>query len=87
VRRFVARVAVLVVLGLGCGIAIGASLTSSAPKSKPAPLTVLQQERLIANCIDGGHPADCRQMGMPINSGPPPLLAPGANAVLLVQPA
>jgi hypothetical protein len=83
VRRFVALVAVLIVVGLGCGIAVGASLPSSAPKSKPAPLSVLQKERLIANCIDGDDPADCRQVGMPTNSGPPAVLAPGANAVLL----
>jgi hypothetical protein len=76
-------VAFLVVVGFGCGIAIGSGPTSSAAKSKTATLSTRQQEHLIEECIGGGHPLDCRMAGMPTNTGPPPMLSPGANAVLL----
>jgi hypothetical protein len=87
VRRFLGLLAVLAVLAFGCGIAIGGSQTSSAPKSSPAPLSVFEQEHLIANCIEGDDPAACRKVGMPTDTGPPPTTSPGANAGLRVGPA
>jgi hypothetical protein len=84
--RLAALVVLVVVVGFGCGIAIGSNLTSSAARSKTAPLSTLQQEHLIEECIVGGHPLDCRMVGMSTNTGPPPVLSPGANAVFLFGP-